>query len=278
MPIPLLVPALTAAASLASTLFTNRANKKRQEEMNEYNSPANQLARYKAAGMNPGYGAGVSSGNQSSIVQAQAPDVGAAVDSGAKAIAWKEHQQNIKGQQLEQERLAQQIESQRLLNRFASESLDARIESEQIKPKMLEYQTLGTQFDAGSKEVDMLWKRALNDKGFNPLNQDFLYKRAATAASEIANKLQTQLYNYRDKANPLQYQMNAQQFHQNEIINPLRVITERLRSEGVRDSDPLMIRLMALQYLAGKPQLSHPLMPAAGAAAVGGILPKLLKF
>lgn len=33
----------TGVGSLLSTLATNRANKKRQEEMNEYNSPAAQL-------------------------------------------------------------------------------------------------------------------------------------------------------------------------------------------------------------------------------------------
>ena len=69
MPFPL-VPAIGAVGSLASTLFTNKANKKRQDEMNDYNSPAAQLERYKQAGMNPAYGAGMSSGNQSSVVQA----------------------------------------------------------------------------------------------------------------------------------------------------------------------------------------------------------------
>ena len=277
MPFPF-IPVLGAVGSLGSTLFTNKANKKRQEEMNDYNSPAAQLERYRQAGMNPAYGAGMSSGNQSSVVQAQAPDVGAAVDNVGKNLAWKSQRLNLKTQMLEQDRLAQQIEQQKIVNSLASQSLSARVETEQLKPQLLQYQMLGSQFDAGSKEVDMIWKRALNDKGYNPLNQDYIYKQARKAATEISNKLQNQLYNYREKANPLQYQLNAQQFHQNEIMNPLRVITERLRSEGVRDSDPLMIRLMALQYLAGKPQLSHPLMPAAGAAAVGGAISKVFKF
>lgn len=277
MPFPF-IPIIGAAGSLFSTLITNHANKKRQEEMNAYNSPAAQLERYKQAGMNPAYGAGMSSGNQSSVVQAQAPDVGAAVDYVGKNLAWKSQRLNLKTQMLEQDRLAQQIEQQKIVNSLAAQSLSARVETEQLKPQMLQYQMLGQQFDAGSKEVDMIWKRAMNDKGYNPLNQDYIYKQARIAATEISNKLQNQLYNYREKANPLQYQLNAQQFHQNEIMNPLRVITERLRSEGVRDSDPLMIRLMALQYLAGKPQLSHPLMPAAGAAAVGGAISKIFKF
>ena len=277
MPFPF-IPVIGAAGSLLSTLITNHANKKRQNEMNAYNSPAAQLQRYREAGMNPGYGAGMSSGNQSSVVQAQAPDVGAAVDYVGKNLAWKSQRLNLKTQMLEQDRLAQQIEQQKIVNSLASQSLSARVEAEQLKPQMLQYQMLGQQFDAGSKEVDMIWKRAMNDKGYNPLNQDYIYKQARIAATEISNKLQNQLYNYREKANPLQYQLNAQQFHQNEIMNPLRVITERLRSEGVRDSDPLMVRLMALQYLAGKPQLSHPLMPAAGAAAVGGAISKIFKF
>ena len=277
MPFPF-IPVLGAVGTLASTLITNRANKKRQEEMNAYNSPAAQLERYRQAGMNPGYGAGMSSGNQSSVVQAQAPDLGAAVDFVGKNLAWKSQRLNLKTQMLEQDRLAQQIEQQKIVNSLASQSLSARVEAEQLKPQMLQYQLLSNQFDAGSKEVDMIWKRAMNDKGYNPLNQDYIYKQARIAATEISNKLQNQLYNYREKANPLQYQLNAQQFHQNEIMNPLRVITERLRSEGVRDSDPLMIRLIALQYLAGKPQLSHPLMPAAGAAAVGGAISKIFKF
>ena len=48
MPFPF-IPVIGAAGSLLSTLITNHANKKRQNEMNAYNSPAAQLQRYREA-------------------------------------------------------------------------------------------------------------------------------------------------------------------------------------------------------------------------------------
>jgi len=275
---PLLVPLIAAGASVASSLLTNRANKKRQDEMNEYNSPVSQLERYKKAGINPGYGSGVSTGNQSSIVQASAPDIGGAVDAGAKAISWKSHYLDIKTKELELEKTAAQIKNQNLVNALAEQTLHPRVEMANTQANIMTYQKMSNQFEAGSKEIDLLWKKALDSKGYNPQNQDFLYKKSATAANEIANMLKNQSYKYNEKSQPLEYQLNQQKFEQAKILNPLRVIVERLRSEGIRDSDPLMIRLMALQYLAGKPMLQHKLMPAAAGAAVSDPLLKMLKF
>lgn len=74
-----------ADTNFASQMATNAANKwmvqqnnatqiQLQREMNEYNSAANQFARYKAAGLNPFMSmAGQSAGIQTSVPQTQAP-------------------------------------------------------------------------------------------------------------------------------------------------------------------------------------------------------------
>lgn len=98
MPIPL-VPIIAAAATLIGGIINNRAQKKRdqaqnkaqmelskysyeQEQLgidrqNQYNSPAMQMDRYTAAGLNPNliYGSGASGGNQSSTPKFDTPSV-----------------------------------------------------------------------------------------------------------------------------------------------------------------------------------------------------------
>lgn len=50
---PLLIPLIMAGTSIASAIMQNRANKKNLQRQLDYNTPANQMARYKAAGLNP---------------------------------------------------------------------------------------------------------------------------------------------------------------------------------------------------------------------------------
>lgn len=85
MPLPLIGAAIEAGGSLLGNLvqgwqnkdlagYQNDLNMKSWLMQQEYNSPANQMARYKAAGLNPNliYGQG-NSGNAASPVQLQAP-------------------------------------------------------------------------------------------------------------------------------------------------------------------------------------------------------------
>lgn len=72
------LPWLLAAIvpTVASSLIGNAGAKARQDQMNAYNTPAAQMARYSAAGLNPNliYGQGTP-GNQPSPVAFNAPDI-----------------------------------------------------------------------------------------------------------------------------------------------------------------------------------------------------------
>ena len=65
-----LAAAIAAGAGLLSNWWTNRQNKKNWEKQNEYNAPEAQMARYRAAGLNPNliYSSGsASAGNAASL-------------------------------------------------------------------------------------------------------------------------------------------------------------------------------------------------------------------
>lgn len=76
---------LSAGGNIISTLLANRANRKLAEysyeqqrqmirEQNEYNSPLNQMARYKEAGLNPNLMFGnIENGNQAQLAKYDAP-------------------------------------------------------------------------------------------------------------------------------------------------------------------------------------------------------------
>lgn len=68
---------LSAGASIGSSIIGNIGASDRQAQMNAYNAPAAQMARYSAAGLNPNliYGSGGSAGNQASPAAFYTPDV-----------------------------------------------------------------------------------------------------------------------------------------------------------------------------------------------------------
>lgn len=274
-------PLVSTAGSLASTLLTNRANRRRQNEMNEYNSPAAQLERYKQAGINPGYGSGVSTGNQSSVVQAQAPDVGAAVDSGAKAIAWKEHQQNIRNSQLQGQKLAAEIRNQNVVATLAEQTLATHAEAEHLKTKGLIYQNVGQLAEANLKSIDSENMQKLKDSALNPRMLDYLTKSSIlkkigleTLGADISNKLKQQQYDFLKKSNQIHYQLDAQKFKQLEIINPLDAAIQKLRASGVSFSDPLMLRLMMLSNMQGQGYYGSQLIGPAMIDYTKNLIPK----
>lgn len=271
-----LLPAAVGGAQVFSTLLNNRANKKRQEEMNAYNAPAAQLQRYKEAGMNPAYGAGLSSGNQTSYAQAQAVDVGGAVEAGSRATAWKQQYQNLKNTKIEESRLYEQVRAQKIANDLAERTLESRVTNVNNLPSLFPYQLVSAQENANILALTSKFKQELKDKGFNPLLQDYENTSAGISLKKAQEALMKQQYGYKSKDNPLQYQLNQQRYEQLKVTNPLDALIKRLEAEGVRSSDPLMIRLMAMSYLNGNPMYKHRLFPAAGAAALGGVLTKMI--
>jgi len=71
---------ISGIGSLASAFIANRGAQQRQDSMNAYNTPAAQMARYKAGGLNPllVYGQGTP-GNQPAPAQYDAPQIAEAV-------------------------------------------------------------------------------------------------------------------------------------------------------------------------------------------------------
>lgn len=78
-----IAPAASGLFGIITGAMQNQWNRKMVREQNEYNSPAQQMARYRAAGLNPNliYGQG-NSGNQSAPVSQVVPDVAEAVGKG----------------------------------------------------------------------------------------------------------------------------------------------------------------------------------------------------
>jgi len=124
--IPIAVPIIMAAASLASSginAAASRSNAKHQMEMqselirqqNEYNTPANQMARFKEAGLNPylAYSQG-NAGNQSQIADYQSDafhtDVGSALSQGVGMLS---QFQDMKVKQAQVDNLEAQSENVR---------------------------------------------------------------------------------------------------------------------------------------------------------------------
>lgn len=98
MPFPLIPVIVAAASAIGQHLLQRRADKKSAQDslkvnqqlaeysfnknqdaiqaQNQYNSPAQQIARYQAAGLNPAlmYGPGASAGDQSSVARYETPE------------------------------------------------------------------------------------------------------------------------------------------------------------------------------------------------------------
>ena len=108
--------ALNTAGSVASSLFGNLFNRNEWKRQAEYNSPVNQMARLKQAGLNPhlvyGNGASVSVGNQNQPVQVSAPQID--TDFQSKINAYTENklrEQQISVQQKQVDVMQAQIDN-----------------------------------------------------------------------------------------------------------------------------------------------------------------------
>ena len=257
----------TGLSSLLSTIFTNRANKKRQDEMNAYNTPAAQLQRYKEAGMNPGYGQGMSAGNQSSFAEARAPDIGAAIEPAAKFMTMKLQNQSLRNAQLENNRLAEMVRTQSLNNDFLQRTLDTRVQGTKLL-NMLTGSRVGQIDELRPLNIEKLLLS--NEKQKKLLH--FVSPRAnaelqkllkSSAAIDLQNALLRQKYSFQENMLPLQYQLTEQKFLQNEITNPLQYMIQKMKAFGVNPSDDLMFRMIAPGILGGQGMTGNPLYPYA---------------
>ena len=262
---PMLLPAVaTGAASLFSTLFTNRANKKRQEEMNEYNSPAAQLERYKKAGINPGYGQGLGAGNQSSFPSAVAPDVSAAIEPAAKYMSLKLQNQSLKNAQLENNRLAETVKTARLNNAILEQTLPTRVDAVKTQLETSKYNLYNVlrekvalmehQKKLTHQKEQIAFKQNTYTEPLLRLKQDF---------SAIQNMLSTQKWNLNELMNPLQYQLGQQKLEQLNVTNPLEALIMKMKAFGMNQTDPLLLRMIAPGVVGNGEFDSNPLLPYA---------------
>lgn len=258
---PMLLPAIaTGTASLLSTIFTNRANKKRQEEMNAYNAPAAQLERYKKAGVNPGYGQGLSAGNQSSFPSAVAPDVSAAIEPAAKYMSLKLQNQSLQNAQLENNRLAETVRTARLNNAILEQTLPTRVDAVKTQLETSKYNLynvlrekvalMGHQKGLTHQKEQIAFKQNTYTEPLLRLKQDF---------SAIQNMLSTQKWNLNELMNPLQYQLGQQKLEQLNVTNPLEALIMKMKAFGINQADPLLLRMIAPGVLNDGQYNSNPL-------------------
>lgn len=115
---PLTGGASLAAMPLAQSMLQAGLNNTSQDRQNKYNSPASQMERYRAAGLNPNliYGQG-NSGNQASPVQYDAPELPKGGIRGVKLAYENQQIQNqiLKYQQAAEFHRADQIHYDALL-------------------------------------------------------------------------------------------------------------------------------------------------------------------
>lgn len=180
---------ISGGASLLGNVSTNEANRRQAElayqreldmwnRNNEYNTPTNQMARLKSAGLNPNlvYGTGSVTGNTSgNLPKYQAPrmDYNLNVPNVMDMLGTY---QDIKVKQKQQNLMDKQIERQTLENLFLSDTMIPRTNYEnekfwekEYKNSMLAYQTTALQTlngksDTGTEYFRNLYNEALKGK------------------------------------------------------------------------------------------------------------------
>lgn len=97
-----LAPIVGGAMDTASQIITNRQNVKLLREQREYDSPANQVARLKAAGLNPALAGGqISSGGGQSAPQNTAPKPSDITDAVGQYLKLKKMDADIENTRLQ---------------------------------------------------------------------------------------------------------------------------------------------------------------------------------
>lgn len=97
-----IAPIVGGAMDTASQIITNRQNVKHLREQREYDSPANQVARLKAAGLNPALAGGqISTGGGQSAPQNTAPKPSGITDAVGQYLKLKKMDADIENTRLQ---------------------------------------------------------------------------------------------------------------------------------------------------------------------------------
>lgn len=150
-------------------MFAARRERKFAREMwdaqNAYNTPAAQLARYKEAGINPAYGAGMASGNAAPMSNSAA--VTARLDM-PNVLASIGEYQSIKNAEIEGQRLTELVNGAKLDN--AIKDLNRQFLDKTLNPRVNQqvHKETSMQYESGNKGITYDWRNELLSGGKNP--------------------------------------------------------------------------------------------------------------
>lgn len=245
--------------------FTNRANRKWQHKMyniqradalkdwnmqNEYNSPAAQMARLKAAGLNPN----LVYGNGASTVASQSPRSSNFGSSGAQAPRL-----DISGMypmlmfQLREEMQSQQIENLKVQRDF----LQSQIGRNQIGMEGMSLDNQKKRFDLDlantTRDLDIALKQGNLDnlRGRTQVMLDSNERAAAMSTTNLqlaAIRVKQAQYDY--ETSPQRRELLRAQIEALSSSSALRRQTEELQAKGFTWSDPYYYRV-GMKVLGG---------------------------
>lgn len=174
----LLAAAIAAAGTFAANWWTNRQNRKNWEDQNAYNTPAQQMARYRAAGLNPNliYGTGsASAGNASSLPPYQSQHISASdlLNAAQAVMNMRSMSANVKKANAESQAALAAARGQELAN-YRSEVENHYLDS--YLAQRNQRQALDMQYVTGQVSLQTYQKKVLQMQAEKYL-QDSLYSK-----------------------------------------------------------------------------------------------------
>lgn len=173
-----LAAAIAAAGTFAANWWTNKQNRKNWEDQNAYNAPVQQMARYRAAGLNPNliYGNGSSSaGTASSIAPYQSQHVSASdlLNAAQAVMNMRSMSANVKKANAESQAALAAARGQELAN-YRSEVENHYLDS--YLAQRNQRQALDMQYVTGQVSLQTYQQRVLQMQAEKYL-QDSLYSK-----------------------------------------------------------------------------------------------------
>lgn len=156
---PLLSTGLQLGANAIAARRERKFAREAWNEQNRYNSPVQQLSRYREAGMNPAYGAGMASGNAAPMSNAATNVAHVEVPNVLENLM---QYQSLKNANLEGQRLEETVKQARTQTSFLAQSLMDRV----MNVKNLQW----LNFAKGNKaQIESSWMDDLSFSKRNPM-------------------------------------------------------------------------------------------------------------
>lgn len=247
MPLPL--AAIAAGASAAGSIINPFLQARENRRNREYNMPINQMARLKAAGLNPHLVYG--NGANAQMPSQQAPQVDAqAMPQALQAF------QNLAIQQVEKDKLQAQVELLKTQEKLAQESILNRRQA-------TESAALKYSFDSGLFETNTTMQKE-KLRGLGIINEGNLIKNAGNLTRNETMRLmqqptlekliqETLLTKARRSMIPYQKDLltaQAKNLDQSRLLTELKQIDQRNKNSVFKETHDLMMR--NVQYREGQ--------------------------